>query len=116
MPGAVAVQGEPGAAWTVECTRAGGEETGKAAKTLAYEVVGFETLVGAKQSRPPRADQGVERGATRGSSLSDMWYLPGTNLPVRWVEQRDTVSDSRIGEVGYAEQFEVLLTSLRPGA
>jgi hypothetical protein len=59
---------------------------------------------------------GVERGATRGTSLSDMWFLPGTNLPVRWVEQRDTTSDSRIGEVSYSEHFEAVLTSLRPGA
>jgi len=112
------VQGEPGAAWTVECTRAGGEETGLAAKTLAYEVVGLETLtVGDEAVETLHVTiQGVERGATRGTSRSDLWFLPGTNLPVRWVEQRDTVSDSRIGEVGYSEQYEATLISLLPGA
>ena len=45
-----------------------------------------------------------------------MWYLPGTNLPVRWVEQRDVISDTRIGEVAYTEHFEATLTSLRPGS
>jgi len=112
------VQGDPGAAWTAECTRAGGEETGAAAKTLAYEVVGVETMtVGdeAVETLHVRI-RGVERGATRGSSLSDLWFLSGTNLPVRWVEQRDTVSDSRIGEVGYSEHYEATLTSLFPGS
>ena len=116
--GAPAPQTEPGAAWTVECTRAGGEETGVAADTLAYEVVGFETVtVGGEAVETLHVRvRGLERGATRGSSLSDMWLLPGTNLPVRWVEQRDSVSDSRIGEVGYSEQFEATLVSLRPGS
>jgi hypothetical protein len=102
----------------VECTRAGGEETGVAADTLAYEVVGFETVtVGGEAVETLHVRvRGLERGATRGSSLSDMWLLPGTNLPVRWVEQRDSVSDSRIGEVGYSEQFEATLVSLRPGS
>jgi hypothetical protein len=45
-----------------------------------------------------------------------LWFLAGTNLPVRWVEQRDTVSDSRIGEVGYSEHYEATLTSLLPGS
>ena len=43
-PAPAPIQGDPGEAWTAECTRAGGEETGAAAKTLAYEVVGFETM------------------------------------------------------------------------
>ena len=101
-PGPPAPQGEPGATWSVECTRAGGEETGEAAKTLSYEVVGLETVtVGGEAVETLHVRiQGPGAGATRGSSLSEMWLLPGTNLPVRWVEQRDSVSDSRIGEVG----------------
>ena len=43
-PEPAATQGEPGATWSGECIRAGGEETGEAAKTLAYEVVGLETV------------------------------------------------------------------------
>jgi hypothetical protein len=117
-PQPAATQGEPGATWTAECTRAGGEETGEAAKTLAYEVVGFEnvTVEGQAVETLHVRIRGVERGATRGTSLSEMWFLPGTNLPVHWVEQRDSISDSRIGEVGYSEHFEATLTSLRPGA
>jgi hypothetical protein len=89
-----------------------------AAKTLAYEVIGFETLTIGDEAVETLHVQirGVERGATRGTSLSDLWFLPGTNLPVRWVEQRDTVSDSRIGEVGYSEHYEATLSSLLPGA
>ncbi len=117
-PEPAATQGEPGATWSGECTRAGGEETGQAAKTLAYEVVGLETVtVGGEAVETLHVRiSGVERGATRGTSVSEMWFLPGTNLPVRWVEQRDSLSDSRIGEVGYSEHFEVTLTSLRPSA
>lgn len=117
-PEPAATQGDPGTTWSGECTRAGGEETGEAAKTLSYEVVGFETVaVGGEAVETLHVRiRGLERGATRGSSLSEIWFLPGTNLPVRWVEQRDGVSDSRIGEVGYSEHFEATLTSLRPGA
>lgn len=117
-PAPAPTQGEPGATWSGECTRAGGEETGLAAKTLGYEVIGFETLsVGdeAVETLHVRITA-VERGATRGTSRSDLWLLPGTNLPVRWVEQRDVVSDSRIGEVGYSEHFEATLVSLHPGS
>jgi hypothetical protein len=117
-PAPAPVQGETGAAWTTECTRAGGEETGQASKTLAYEVLGLEavTIGGEPVQALHVRITGVERGSTRGTSVSEMWFLPGTNLPVRWVEQRDTTSDSRIGEVSYSEHFEAMLTSLRPGA
>ena len=117
-PAPAPVQGEPGTTWTSECSRVAGEETSVAAKTLSYEVVGFETLaVGGEAVETLHVRiRGLESGGTRGSSLSDIWFLPGTRLPVRWVEQRDGVSDSRIGEVGYSESFEANLTSLLPGA
>jgi hypothetical protein len=116
-PQPAAVQGEPGATWEGECHRVPGEETSAATKVLSYEVLGLETVtVGdeAVETLHVRV-HGLESGGTRGSSLSDIWFLPETNLPVRWVEGRDGVSDSRIGEVGYSEHFEATLVSLRPG-
>ncbi|MFH1330900.1 MAG: hypothetical protein ABIJ48_09660 [Actinomycetota bacterium] len=117
-PEPMPVQGEPGATWTVECTRVSSQEAGEGHQTMSYEVVGFETLaVGSEQVETLHVRvSSIETGGTEGYGLSDMWYLPGTNLLVRWVEQTAVTTESRIGAVEYTEQFEVLLTSLRPGA
>jgi len=115
-PEAMPVQGEPGATWTAECTRVSSQEAGEGSKALSYEVVGFETLtVGGQEVETLHVRiSGLESGGTEGFSHSDMWFLPGTTLPVRWVEQRNSTTETRIGSVDYAEQFELILTSLHP--
>lgn len=117
-PEPMPIQGEPGETWTAECFRVSSQEAGEGTQTLSYEVVGTETLVvGGEEveTRHVRIST-LESGGTEGYADREMWYLPGTNLLVRWVEQRASTTQSRIGEVDYAEQFEVLLTSLRPSS
>ena len=67
---------------------------------------------------PARAHQSASSapGARSRPGQQDTWYLVGTQLPVRRVLVHDSITDSRIGEVGYTEQFEILLNSLHPGA
>ncbi|MBM3695227.1 MAG: hypothetical protein FJW79_04760 [Actinobacteria bacterium] len=112
------MQGEPGDAWRVECTRVSSQEAGEGSRVLAYEVVGFETLVvGGEEVETLHVRlSSLETGGTEGYGRTDLWFLPGTNLPVGWAEERSVVTASRIGPVGYTEQFEVRLTSLRPAA
>ncbi|MBN2112986.1 MAG: hypothetical protein JW785_02530 [Acidimicrobiia bacterium] len=117
-PEPMPIQGEPGETWTAECLRVSSQEAGEGTHTLSYEVIGTETLVvGGEEveTRHVRIST-LETGDTEGYANRDIWYLPGTNLLVRWVEQRASTTQSRIGEVDYAEQFEVLLTSLRPAS
>jgi hypothetical protein len=118
-PEPAAAQGEVGATWSVDCLRVSSQEAGEGAKTLSYEVVGLETItVGGEAVETLHVRvASLETGGTEGSRLSEIWYLPGTNLPVRWVEQASVVTlGTRIGAVAYAEEFEATLISLHPGS
>jgi hypothetical protein len=111
------LQGEPGQTWTTECTRVSSQEAGEGSRTASYEAVGFETLVvGDEEVETLHVRvSALERGGTEGYRNSEMWFLPGTDLLVRWIEDASVVTQSRIGPVAYSEQFEVILESLRPG-
>lgn len=115
-PEPVSVHGEPGQTWSAECARVSSQEAGEGSQTLKYEVVGFETLaVGNEEVETLHVRiSSLETGGTEGYSLREIWYLPGTPLPVRWVEQRSSTTASRIGAVQYTEQFEAQLISLLP--
>ena len=110
------VQGEPGTSWSVECVKPDSEEAAAAREVIAYQVVGDEILIidGAEvETRHVRATS-LEYEGTEGSATSDAWYLPGTLLVVRLVEETTSVTDSRIGPVQYTEVIELQLTSLLP--
>lgn len=115
-PEPVAVQGEPGESWVVDCSKVASEEAGASRQTTRYEVVGYESLVvGAEdvQTVHVRTTE-VGSGATVASAQVDTWYLVGTPLPVRRVVVHDSTTDSRIGSVQYHERAEIQLSSLRP--
>lgn len=116
-PEPVAVQGEPGAFWTVECYREGNENAAAGVETTTYEVLGYEPLAvgtGEVEALHVRATV-VGTGGSVARGVVDTWYLPGTHLPVRRVVVHDSTTDSRIGTVQYHEQAEIQLISLLPG-
>ena len=53
-------------------------------------------------------------GRTDGGATIDTWRLRGTALIVRRVVDSNTVTDSRIGDAAYTEQYTIELVSLRP--
>jgi hypothetical protein len=85
-------------------------------ETYTYEVVGTEELVIAGEAVPTLHLRIVSEiiGETNGDSEAHEWVLPGTNLVVKKIVRRDNVTDTRIGGVGYHEEFEAVLTSLSP--
>ncbi|MFQ5553785.1 MAG: hypothetical protein ACE5GC_00270 [Acidimicrobiia bacterium] len=53
-------------------------------------------------------------GATAGESRIDIWWISGTALPARIVVERESVTDSIIGEVTYRESYDAALLSTVP--
>lgn len=102
--------GEDGSSWTVECTR------GNANQTVFHEIVGVETLqvAGEPVDTLHVRTESTTVGNTEGSGTSDIWFLRDTALVVQRISESNSVTDTRIGGVGYHEEYRVLLSSLTP--
>lgn len=115
---AVPSEGEPGDTWAGTCTRAEGGNVEAAAETTTYEVIGYETLtVGtAEVATLHIRTTSVGTGGTASSDTVDTWTLPGTQLIVRQKATGASTNQSRIGEVAYYEEYEIMLISLTPSS
>ena len=112
----VPASGEPGEAWTGDCTRPAGPNVEAAAETLALEVIGLEILdVGGRAVETLHVRETTRgHGGSETEDTTDTWFLPGTFLVVRRVAVGSSVSESRIGPVRYHEEYEIHLMSLSP--
>lgn len=106
----IPISGEPGDTRAGECTR------GDAFRTVTHEVIGPEILEigGAEVETLHIRSRSSSAGQTVGEGTSDIWFLPGTVLMVRRVDERTTYTESRIGTVEHHEEYRVELTSLLP--
>jgi hypothetical protein len=81
-------------------------------------VVGVEPLaVGGEAVDSVHLRVATDLSATDGttsSSQGELWLHPQTGLPLRQIDRTATTSPQVIGDVHYAEQYELVLTSLEP--
>ena len=56
----------------------------------------------------------ASEGSAHGTTSAEMWISTETGAVVRWSETVESVSTSLIGDVTYAEQFDMQLTMLEP--
>jgi hypothetical protein len=85
-------------------------------ETYTYDVVGIEELVIDGEAVPTLHLRILSEitGETTGEAEMHEWVLPGTHLVVKRTVRGDNVTDTRIGDVGYHEEYEAVLTSLNP--
>lgn len=96
--------------WTVSCTTGTTDETGSGefVRTERLEIGGDPVL--AERWRKTTSFDGSIRGTAR----HDLWFDPGTGVPVRVVMVSATANDSPVGEVAYEEEVTLQLRSLEP--
>jgi hypothetical protein len=101
-----------GDSWGRTCD--GGDRT----EVVRVEVVGVEPLaVGGEAVDSVHLRVATDLSATDGttsSSQGELWLHPQTGLPLRQIDRTATTSPQVIGDVHYAEQYELVLTSLEP--
>jgi hypothetical protein len=85
-------------------------------ETYTREVVGIEEIevAGTTAAAMHVRLHSVIEGNTEGIATLDLWWLEGAPLPVRFVIERDNVTDAAVGEVAYTERFEITAASLFP--
>ena len=96
--------------WQVACSTGGATETGRGA------IVGHERVAVAGT---PVATVHVRKstsfaGEIRGSARYDFWFDEASGVPVRMRMVSRTTNDSPVGDVHYAEDVALFLTSLTP--
>lgn len=96
--------------WSYECS------TEERTEAFEAEVVATEELsIGGSAVTTVRVRTiSTLTGATEGESRVDAWWLAGGTVPVRVVAERTSTTGSLIGDVSYAETYELNLTSLDP--
>jgi hypothetical protein len=97
--------------WPVSCETADATETGVARVVPGAILRVGDTLFPVRQVRKVTAFT----GSIRGSSRYDFWFEARDQLPpVRIVMISRTTNDSPVGDVHYAEDVTLVLTSLKP--
>ena len=85
-------------------------------ETYTREVVATETIEVAGTPATAihvRLHSEIE-GTTNGTAVLDLWWLEGEPLPVRFLIERDNVTEAAVGAVAYTERFEITAASLFP--
>jgi hypothetical protein len=97
--------------WSFTC-----EKEDDSVQTWEYRLVGTETVTVGGEDVETLHLHVVETisGRTNGGSDSHNWVLPGTPLIVKRINDGTNVSGSRVGDVTYHEEVELLLTSVVP--
>lgn len=100
----------PGATWTMHC------KTEDTTSVSRGEVVGPEDLdVGGRSVRTIHVRLvSTLRGGSNGTRSADAWLLPSNGLMVRTIARARISARSVLGNVHYAEDYELNLVSLDP--
>lgn len=103
------VAASTGSRWTTTCGR-----DGETAVWSGEVLEPTEIEVGGEAVPVDHVVITVDNGDPDDSQRTETWYRAGTDLVVRRVVDNATVESSPVGDVHYAEHYEITLTSLTP--
>lgn len=99
-----------GASWMWNC------DTAKASIDTQTRVIGIEqmTIEGVTMDTVHMHYESRLSGATEGTQVQDRWIEPDSGLVVRVKSEMTAQTDSPFGRVGYEEQYDITMKSLKP--